>query len=199
MGPQLQRCTYLRACLDETMRLSPAVGGVLPREVLKGGLAIPGLGLQLPAGVEVGVPIYALHHHREFVVEPFRFEPARWLTAEEETESQASSEIKTSSPFPHAQDRAALHAIFTPFGIGHRACLGKPLVYLELSIAIARLLWEFELRLAPQTQQVVSPEIARDLRAGRRVAGEYHLLDWFMSRNEGPVVEFRRRRTRREG
>jgi cytochrome P450 len=35
-GPLLNGCHYLRACLDESMRFSPAVPGMLPRTVLPG-------------------------------------------------------------------------------------------------------------------------------------------------------------------
>jgi cytochrome P450 len=160
--------------------MSPAVGGLLPREVLKGGLAIPSLGLQLPAGIDVGVPTYAIHHHVDFVVEPFRFDPERWLTT-----AQSLDVAK------HPQDRESLHAVFNPFSVGLRACLGKPLVYMELSIALARMFWEFDMRLA--ADQHVSSFVGRDIDSGRRQAGEYQLLDWFMSHNEGPWAEIRRR------
>ena len=43
MGPQMQSCTWLRACIDEGMRMTPAVAGLLPREVLRGGLIIPSM------------------------------------------------------------------------------------------------------------------------------------------------------------
>ncbi|EME47424.1 hypothetical protein DOTSEDRAFT_123996 [Dothistroma septosporum NZE10] len=173
-GPSMQSCTYLRACIDETMRLTPAVGGVLPREVLPGGLSIPALGLRLPSGIDVGVPIYAIHHHASYVVDPFTFDPTRWLGEK-----------------GHPQDKEALNAVFNPFSIGHRACLGKPLVYMELNIAIAKLVWEFDVRLSKE--QHVSGFIARDIESGKRQSGEYQLQDWFMSRNEGPWAEFRRR------
>lgn len=169
----MRSCTYLRACIDETMRMTPAVGGVLPREVLPGGLTIPSLGLHIPSGIDVGVPIYAIHHHPKYVVSPFTFAPERWMGDAE-----------------HPQNKEDLLAVWNPFSLGHRACLGKPLVYMELSIAIARLVWEFDLRLAGE--QNVSAFVERDIRAGKRRNGEYHLLDWFMSRNEGPLVEFRR-------
>jgi len=35
-GPVLNGCRYLRACLDESLRYSPAVAGMLPRTVLPG-------------------------------------------------------------------------------------------------------------------------------------------------------------------
>jgi cytochrome P450 len=156
--------------------MTPAVGGLLPREVLAGGLSIPALALDLPAGIDVGVPIYAIQHHADYVAGPFLFDPSRWLPARPGEE-------------PHAQDRDALLAVFTPFSIGHRACLGKPLVYMELCIAIARLVWEFEMRLS--REQHVSPFIEREIRCGKRQPSEYQLQDWFMSRNEGPWAEFK--------
>lgn len=178
MGTEMQSCTYLRACIDETMRMTPPVAGVLPREVLPGGLAIPALDLDLPAGIDVGVPIYAIHHHEEFVTAPFTFDPSRWLPV-------------SNGEKPHAQDRDALLAVFNPFSLGHRGCLGKPLVYMELCIAIARIVFDFDMRLSEE--QHVSKFIEVDIEAGRRRRGEYQLLDWFMSWNQGPWVDFRRR------
>src|ERR1700712_5030659 len=35
-SPILNSCVYLRAVIDEGMRLSPPVGGILPREVMSG-------------------------------------------------------------------------------------------------------------------------------------------------------------------
>ena len=78
-GPKMQSCSYLRACIDEAMRMSPAVPGLLPRLILPGGLHIPALDLQLPAGIDVGVCTYAIHHHQDYVAEPFVFNPDRWL------------------------------------------------------------------------------------------------------------------------
>lgn len=171
-GPQLTSCTWLRACIEETMRMSPAVAGLLPREVLPGGLSIPALDLNFPAGVIVGTCTYAIHHHPDYVLNPFQFDPSRWLNN-------------------HRQDKHALQQVFYPFSLGHRACLGKPLVYLELSIAIARLVWEFDMRLAPEQNDPAF--VKRDVRTGKRHASEYHFQDWFLSNNFGPYVEFRAR------
>jgi cytochrome P450 len=33
-GPKLSGCSYLRACIDESMRMTPPVAGALPRQVL---------------------------------------------------------------------------------------------------------------------------------------------------------------------
>lgn len=39
-GERLNSCHYLRACLDESMRLSPPVSALLPREILSGGMML---------------------------------------------------------------------------------------------------------------------------------------------------------------
>lgn len=156
--------------------MTPAVGGLLPREVLPGGLSIPQLGMHLPAGIDVGVPIYAIHHHPDYVVAPFVYDPSRWL-------------VRKENEAPHAQNKEALQAVYNPFSIGHRACLGKPLVYMELCIAIARLIWEFDMRLSEE--QSVSGFIREEIKSGKRQPWEYQLQDWFMSRNEGPWAEFK--------
>ena len=52
-GSKLSGCCFLRACIDETMRMTPPVAGALPRQILTGGIDIDGL--HIPAGVDVGV------------------------------------------------------------------------------------------------------------------------------------------------
>ncbi|KAK5121604.1 hypothetical protein LTR85_004776 [Meristemomyces frigidus] len=178
MGAQLHSCCYLRACIDETMRMTPAVAGLLPREVLKGGLSIPEIGLHLPEGVEVGVPIYAIHHNADYVDEPFSFDPDRWLHQDDKLPE-------------HRQNKDNLNAVFCPFSLGHRSCLGKPLVYMELSIAIARLVWEYDMRLAPEQRK--SRQVEGEIARGMRRLYEYQVQDWFLSNNESAMVEFRAR------
>jgi len=178
MGPQMQRCSWLRACIDEAMRMSPAVAGLLPREVLEGGFSIPALGLHFPAGVQIGVPTYAIQHHTDYVDDPFSYNPDRWLHQDEKLPE-------------HRQNKDALNSVFCPFSIGHRSCLGKPLVYMEISIAIARLVYEFDMRLAPNQHRAA--DFVREVAKGKRHASEYHFQDWFLSNNESVFVEFRSR------
>lgn len=63
-GQALNDCHYLRACIDETLRMSPPGPGAFFREVQASGATV--CGHFLPAGVEVGIGIYAMHHHRAY-------------------------------------------------------------------------------------------------------------------------------------
>jgi cytochrome P450 len=207
----LQSCHYLRACIDETMRMSPAVPGLLPRRVLPGGLDILAMNLHIPAGVDVGTCTYAIQRHQDYVVEPFKYDPSRWLQ-QAGSKSQVPSHVRQRSdsgvalsnamPTKSAkksdeyaalhQDREALNSVSAPFSLGNRACLGKPLVYMEINIAIARLVFEYEMRFVETAPGDAS--VRADIVSGKRRAEEYHLRDWFLGKNEGPIVEFSARK-----
>ncbi|GME27504.1 cytochrome p450 monooxygenase [Neofusicoccum parvum] len=174
-GPALNACAFLRACIDEAMRMSPPVGAILPRTVLPGGIEI--LGRKLPAGVGVGSPIYALHHHPDHVPDAFAYRPERWIAAENEAGEDGV---------------ARLHGVFNPFSIGPRGCIGKPMAYLELSLALARLVWAYDMRLAPGDLGRIG-EGRKGLGQGREREDEFQLEDIFVSNKEGPMAEFKPR------
>ncbi|PUU77174.1 cytochrome P450 [Tuber borchii] len=170
VGKELSDCRYLKACIDEAMRLAPPVPGLLPREVTaKEGIEIDGV--YIPEGTVAGTPIYALHHNPAYFPDPFSFKPERWLstcTPEEEVEAAQSA--------------------FTPFSIGPRGCIGKSVAYMELRLTLARLLFEYD------CEEVETEGKAALWTEGyAMVDGEYRLMDHFTSRKEGPVMKFSKR------
>lgn len=173
-GPLLTSCNYLRACIDEAMRLSPSVGGLLPREVLPGGITIDGH--FIPEGIVVGTPHYTIHHNEHYYPDAWSYKPERWL----------SSQVGE-------QNVAVAQSAFCPFSIGPRGCIGKGLAYLEMTVTLARVLWLYDIRRA--AGGVVDPgEGGKDgAEWGRHRRGEYQLVDTFTSLKDGPMVEFRRR------
>ena len=173
-GPKLSGCSFLRACIDETMRMTPPVAGALPREVLSGGMDIDGH--HIPAGVDVGVPIYTIHHNADYFPQPFDFIPERWLSD------------PSANPL-HSSLQAAQSA-YNPFSIGPRGCIGKGLAYVELTVTIARVLFLYDLRLAPGTTLGAG---SKDLEVGRTRASEYQIMDVFASKKDGPILQFRAR------
>lgn len=179
-GAALTGCTYLRACIDEAMRMSPSVGGLLPREVQAGGMSV--CGDFVPEGTVVGTPHYAIHHNPDCYREPFRYVPERWLVGE--------TNPLTGAPTTQEEVTAAQGA-FCPFSVGPRGCIGKGLAYVEMTVTLARVLFLYDVRRA---EGVVDPGEGReDLEWGRKRRGEFQLLDTFTSMKDGPMVEFRRR------
>lgn len=65
-GPALSSCHYLRACLDEAMRLAPPASGAFWREIATAPTSIDGT--MVPVGCEVGVgtatrSTFQIHSH----------------------------------------------------------------------------------------------------------------------------------------
>ena len=179
-GPSLTGCTYLRACIDEAMRMSPSVGGLLPREVQAGGMTI--CDEFIPAGTVVGTPHYTIHHNEEYYPDPFRYAPERWMVGEE----NPVTGTKTTEA-----ELGVSQSAFCPFSIGPRGCIGKGLAYVEMTVSLARVLFLYDLRRAVGG---VDPAEGRgDLEWGRRRVGEFQLDDTFTSSKDGCMVEFRRR------
>ncbi|KAK0611327.1 cytochrome P450-like protein [Immersiella caudata] len=174
-GPLLTSCTYLRACIDEAMRLSPSVGGLLPRDVLPGGMTVDGE--SIPAGIVVGTPHYTIHHNAAYYPDPFAYIPERWIASEKSGVTEQNVSLAQSA--------------FCPFSIGPRGCIGKGLAYIEMTITLARVLFLYDVRRA---QGIVDPgEGRRGAEWGRHRESEFQLVDTFTSLKEGPMVEFRRR------
>lgn len=173
-SPPLNSCTYLRAVVDEAMRLSPPVGGILPREVLHGGLEVDGM--FIPEGVVVGTPHYTIHHNPSYYPDPFTFNPDRWIAGSSPSVTKEAVDLAQSA--------------FCPFSIGPRGCIGKGLAYVELMTSLARAVYLYDMRLAPG---FTVGEGNPSLEWGRQRKGEFQLKDSFTSMKDGPYVEFRER------
>lgn len=155
------KCEYLRAVITETLRIAPPAGVPLQREITGNGLVVDDM--KLPAGTLLGTAIYGLHHSPEYFSEPGTFKPERWIP-----EHTSAEEI--------AKNRSA----FAPFSVGSRACVGRRMADNELNIALARVLYEYDIRLEPGDT------------TGQRDDGLYDLKDVFIAERWGPRIQFRR-------
>lgn len=225
-GPALNGCTYLRACLEEAMRLAPPAPGALWREVCPGGAVVDGE--PIPAGMDVGVCQYAICHNAALFAEPYAFQPERFLPEEgphgmkkglvggggddyftvKPTRSStlrseaylspsllspSSPHLSTpgvSTPLPRTPGGSEAPPTFAPFLIGSRSCVAKPFAYLEMSLAIARLMWCLDFTYADGTGEGVPGSGVM----GRERKEEFQIVDMFSSSKSGPVLRFRRRR-----
>ncbi|KAJ0109328.1 hypothetical protein J7T55_000253 [Diaporthe amygdali] len=178
-GAALNGCAYLRACIDEAMRMSPSVGGLLPREVLAGGMTVDGV--FVPAGTVVGVPHYTIHHNAEYYPSPFTYAPERWV---------AGSKLAFGNVVGEA-DTAVAQSAFCPFSIGPRGCIGKGLAYVEMMTTLARTVFLYDMRRAVGVSDKAEGHKGREW--GRDRPDEMQLIDTFTSWKEGVMVDFRKR------
>ncbi len=79
--------------------------------------------------------------------------------------------------------RKAPSDVFAAFSVGPRGCAGKPTAYLELSLALARIFWNFEFDKVPGELGEV----------GMGQNGEFLLHDIFTSTHDGPYLVFKLR------
>ncbi|WYZ36339.1 hypothetical protein EsH8_XII_000089 [Colletotrichum jinshuiense] len=172
----LQSCTYLRACINEGLRLSPPAGSVLHRQVEPGGVQVGEHFFR--EGVNIGVPVFALHHDEEYFSDPFSFQPERWIVGE----TLKDGTIITTESLRHSS------SAFMAFSAGTRGCIGKPLAYLQISILFATLMLKYDIRLSREawvngTRSGLGPDPSQ----------EYELVDTFISWKSGPLVEVKAR------
>ncbi|OJZ91254.1 hypothetical protein ASPFODRAFT_706999 [Aspergillus luchuensis CBS 106.47] len=114
---------YLRACLDESLRITPPFSYNLPRRTPPEGATI--LGTFVPGSTSVSMSSFVAHHDERIFADPEAFVPERWL-GEESRQLQSS---------------------FVPFSSGARACIGRNLTYLEQSVMLATILHRYEFAL----------------------------------------------------
>ncbi|KAI1274965.1 benzoate 4-monooxygenase cytochrome P450 [Xylaria sp. FL0933] len=174
-GQKLQSCTYLRACIDEGIRLTPAGPSELPREIRRGGLHVKGQ--FYPAGTIVGAAPWTNSHNEEVYGDAETFRPERWIVDEQAGVTKES----------FARAKAGFH----PFLSGPGNCVGQNLAMAEMQITLARTLYQLDVRRAPgSTLGGGSP----DLGYGRSDPNQLQLVDAYVSLRRGPEVQFRRRR-----
>jgi len=135
-GPALESCSYLEACIKETMRLYPPIPNHLPRHVLPGGITIDDH--FIPENTHVGVVHYTLFRNPDYFPDPLAWRPERWIPdpAHGVTEESVQNAQKA----------------FFPFSAGPRVCVGQTVAEMELRAVFARALWTYDMRLAPDAQ-----------------------------------------------
>jgi cytochrome P450 len=137
----LERLTYTRMVLSESMRLYPPawiLGRIALEECELGGHAIP-------AGSIVLASQYLMHHDERYYPEPFHFDPLRW------TEEAQAGRPKFA---------------YFPFGGGPRLCIGESFAWMEGTLVLATLAQRWRPRLLPGRRVEPQPLITLRPRNG---------------------------------
>ncbi|KAL4877972.1 cytochrome P450 [Aspergillus karnatakaensis] len=146
---KVKNLPYLRACLDEALRIIPPTSAGLPRRTPPEGAQI--MGEWIPGDTSVSMTIYAAHRDENIFPEPETYCPERWLDEE---------------------NRKRMEPYFIPFSAGARGCIGRNISYLEQTVVLATLVRRYEFALKSPEWELKRHE------AFNLVVGEMPLKVW---------------------
>ncbi|KAF2872285.1 benzoate 4-monooxygenase cytochrome P450 [Massariosphaeria phaeospora] len=173
-GPKLASCIYLRACIDEGMRLSPSGASEIPRLVRNGGITIQGE--YYAAGTIVGMSGFTNGRNEKVYGDYGAFRPERWIV--DEAEGVTQDDVDRARSNHH------------PFASGPGDCVGRNLAMIEVQEAIARTLWRFDMRRVPGS---VLGGGSSKLGWGEQDPNHFRLIDHYTTGHHGPMLQFRER------
>jgi cytochrome P450 len=117
---QVKYLPYLRAVIDESLRLYPPISHGLPRETPPEGMQI---GRDWIAGnTTVSISAYVAHRDPCAFTDPEAFRPERWL----------------------GEEGKQLQTNFIAFSAGARGCIGRPVSYLMSTVLLASLAHRYD-------------------------------------------------------
>ena len=175
-GLRLHNCKYMRAIINETLRMAPPAPADLAREVRAGGTTVEGQ--FFPPGTLLSTSPYCLSYNSDIYPDPFTFRPERWLTLEDDPEGSSEEEV------------ALAESGHCAFSTGSRGCVGKNMAWLEMEIVLAKVIHALEIR--PDLENLTGAG-GPALGEGHREVGQYQLWDAFIAMRDGPFVQFRER------
>ena len=175
-GPKLHSCKYLRAFIQETLRMTPPVPAELAREVLPGGTTVESE--FFPADTKVSTCLYCLSYNKDVFPEPSKFRPERFLDITEDPMGDSAENV------------ALAESGVCAFSIGSRGCVGKNMAWLEMQLVLAKMVFSFELRQDPSSDLGAG---SAQLRPGHQNPNQYQLYDAFVAMRHGPIVQFKAR------
>ncbi|CAK3994067.1 Averantin hydroxylase [Lecanosticta acicola] len=116
---------YLKAVIDESLRIFPVASYITPRVAPEGGHIIDGK--IIPGGTYVSMGQWFMGRSDRFFDNAKEFRPERWTDAQVQSVSGKRGD-----------------EILRPFSLGPRNCIGKLLALAEARLVTAKLIWHFD-------------------------------------------------------
>ncbi|KAJ0425150.1 cytochrome P450 [Aspergillus carlsbadensis] len=123
---EIKSLPLLEAAINETLRMHPPVPGGMPRMTPPQGAHLGDL--YIPGNTTVSCPTWTIQMDPDNFTDPTTWNPHRWVTHPAHHNTKA----------------------WVPFSVGPFSCVGKNFAYMEMKVAIAKLVTTFEIALAPQ-------------------------------------------------
>ncbi|KAI3318955.1 cytochrome P450 [Xylariaceae sp. AK1471] len=118
----LRKLPYLRAAVDEALRMTPAEPNGLARKVVIDGIDIANQ--YIPKNTAIYVSQFAQNRHSSHFHLPDEYHPERWLN--------------------DAKFQNDKLDMVQPFIMGVNVCIGRGLAWMEMRVILAKMLWNFD-------------------------------------------------------
>jgi cytochrome P450 len=139
-----ERLAYLRAVVNETLRLYPAAYIVARTSVAPCTIA----GYDFPSDTTMIMAQWVMHRDPRYFDDPEVFRPERWLNG--------------------LENRLPAGAYF-PFGDGPRRCIGQGFALLESALVLATIAQKYRFRLVPGHPVIPDPLVTLRAKHGIRM------------------------------
>ena len=123
---------YLKQVIDESMRCFPPAWIMGRKNIEKDVIG----GYEIPAGTNIIMPIYVVHHDERIWEDPFEFKPERF----------AMENVKEKHKYS-----------YFPFGGGPRLCIGNNFAIQEMQVCLAMILQQYRIEVEPDFVPELDP------------------------------------------
>ena len=120
---KVKHLPYLRACIDESLRMYPPISHGLPRETPPEGALIRNE--WIAGNTSVSISAFVAHRDPTVFPNPDVYNPERWM----------------------GEEGKQLQQYFIAFSAGARGCIGRPISYLLTNMLFASLVHRYEMTL----------------------------------------------------
>jgi cytochrome P450 len=158
----LPALSYAERVIKESLRLYPPAWGIARTAIKEFELG----GYRIPAGANVVMSTWVMHHDPRYFPQPEKFDPDRWL--------------------PEKAQKLPKFAYF-PFGGGPRQCIGASFAMMEATLLLATVAQKYQFRAEPGHIVTPTPSFTLRPKQGIRMRLERRTFPQVVSADHSPL------------